>query len=116
MKLAKKRYLLVKIDAAKAFSPVEAETAVRQAVLEAFGEKGLADAGARLKEFNSETQLALVRCSLSSQEEVIAALALKRFVNGQGIALRVQRIFGTLKKSRPLFPGSKPKARRRRNE
>ncbi len=116
MKLAKKRYLLVKIDCGKKLSRDDVERLLKQSVLEVFGEKGLSDSGLKLKEFNEQKQLALVRCMLSFQEQAIASLALKRFSNGEGIAVRLQKIFGTMRKARPQFPGSRPKARRRQNE
>lgn len=115
MKLAKKRYLLVKIDGQKKFSKEEAEAMLCEAILDVFGEKGLSDSGIRLKEFNEERQLALVKCMLAFQEKAIAAFALKRYFAGEGIASRLQKIFGTMRKARPLFTGSRPRARRRTN-
>ncbi|MFH1107195.1 MAG: Rpp14/Pop5 family protein [Candidatus Micrarchaeota archaeon] len=113
MKLAKRRYLLVKIDSAAPVSAGDAEALFRSAVLEAFGEKGIADSSLKLKAFNEPEQLALVRCSLAFQERAVAAFALKRLHDGHGIALRLQKIFGTLKKARPLFPGLSAAVRRR---
>ncbi|MFH1200436.1 MAG: Rpp14/Pop5 family protein [Candidatus Micrarchaeota archaeon] len=114
MKLSPRRYLLVKADSPVPLFGEQVDCAAREAVLEAFGEKGLADSGLRLKEFNAQTRHALLKVSLPFQERAIAALALKRSYCGRPIALRLEKIFGNLRKPRPLFPGSKPATRRKR--
>ena len=103
----KRRYLLFKLDRAMPFSEEEVRSLAEETVLECLGEKGASVAQARLRLFNKEMQLALVQCSLESAESVLAAFAIKRYSRKEDVALRLQKIFGTLHKALPLFPGAK---------
>ena len=104
----KRRYLLFQLVRGTPFTEAEARALGDQTVMESLGEQGSSRAEYRLKFFNAEKQWALVQCALESQEAVIAAFALKRFFNGVDVALRLQKIFGTLQKALPLFPDAKP--------
>ena len=100
----KHRFLLVKLERSAPLSEAEARVLVEEAVLEALGERGASQAQARLRWFNAKEQLALVYCSLEGVEPVISAFALKRYFGGKDAALRLQKVFGTLKKAEGLFP------------
>lgn len=93
----KKRYLLVQVDCEGKLDERQAKHALYEAVFSLLGEGGAADAGVKLIEWNMERQEAMVLCKNTALEEVVAALALKRFFEGKGIALRVKRVSGTIK-------------------
>jgi len=92
----KTRYLLVKLDAPAPFDERSAKHVFYNAVFELLGEAGAAEARVSLKEFDSKSQTAIVKCSLAGLDKVFAALALKRFEAGRGIALRMRKISGTI--------------------
>ncbi|MFQ5406225.1 MAG: Rpp14/Pop5 family protein [Candidatus Micrarchaeia archaeon] len=94
----KKRYLRVKFEGKRAFDEKTAKHLVYNSVFELLGEAGAAKANAFLKQFNEKTQVGVVKCKTAMLEETIAALALKRFENGEGIALRLQKISGNIGK------------------
>jgi len=73
----------------------DARLAVNEALFSFLGEVGAAKAQARVHEFDPAQQAMLMRCSLHSLEEVIAALMLKRFFKGKGIALRLEKLAGS---------------------
>jgi RNase P/RNase MRP subunit POP5 len=101
----KRRFLLLRLRAADAFSEAQARALADETVLESLGEQGSSRAEFRLKFFNASEQLLLVQCALDSMEAVVAAFALKRFSAGRDVSLRLEKVFGTLKKAVPLFPG-----------
>ncbi|NUN11608.1 hypothetical protein HUU53_03090 [Candidatus Micrarchaeota archaeon] len=91
----KKRYLLYKLVGQK-LDEKKAKHLVYEAVFSFLGEKTAGKAGASLKEFNPEKQLLVLRCDLKYLEQIIAALALKRFFEGRDIALRLEKISGSV--------------------
>ncbi|MBU1198166.1 hypothetical protein KJ765_06705 [Candidatus Micrarchaeota archaeon] len=105
---SKRRYLLYGIRFFENLSERDASDLVKESVLEGLGTKGLAESGARVKAFNATTQQMLVQTALDSTESVIAAFTLKRFFRKRDIALHLKKIFGTLRKSKPLFPDARP--------
>ncbi|MEW5955499.1 MAG: Rpp14/Pop5 family protein [Candidatus Micrarchaeota archaeon] len=95
----KKRYLLLKIESPQPFLAEEAKRLAYSAVFELLGEAGASRAGFALKEFNESKQQAIVRCAnASSLEQVIAALAAKRFYEGKDVAIRLLRVSGMIGK------------------
>ncbi len=108
----KRRYLLLKLERPRPFAEEEARALGEEAILESLGEKGASVAQARLRLFNEKEQQALVYCSLGSTESVIAAFALKRYFRREDVAVRLQKIFGTLKKALPLFPEARPPSKK----
>lgn len=91
----KKRYLTISIDSAGKLDERTAKNLLSQAVLETLGELGAAKAGFAVKEFDPAGQKAVAKCSTKSLEEVIAALAFKRFFLGKNVALRVEKVSGS---------------------
>src|SRR3989338_11011152 len=89
-----KRYLHVVVEGGR-FAEIEAKKLFSQAVLETLGELGAAKAAFAFKGFDVEKQEAVGKCTTKSMEEVIAALALKRFFEGKDVALRLQKIAGS---------------------
>ncbi len=114
----KKRYLLVAIEggaathagktasptattagtASPAFGAQEAKDIIYRAVSALWGEAGVSKAALRIIAFDEKKQEAIVRCSLESLEQVIAALALCTSWRGRPLALRVKRITGIVAK------------------
>lgn len=96
--LEKKRYLLYKVEATRKISADEAKHLAYEALFEFLGEQGTAHARTQFKAFSEERQEGVVKCSPESVEEVIAALAAKRFWKKEPVALRVQKISGAIGK------------------
>ena len=92
----KKRFIRVSIESAEKFDAAGAKKLFNRAVLEALGEFGAAQAAFAFKDFDERKQEAVVKCSTSALEKIIAALALKRFHEGRDVALRVVRVQGSL--------------------
>ena len=90
----KKRWLLLKFDG-RELSEADARRACNDAVLSFLGESGASKANFKIAVFRNGT--ALASCSLASLEQVIASLALKRFHEGKGIAIRLVSISGSAK-------------------
>jgi RNase P/RNase MRP subunit POP5 len=91
----KKRYVIVAVESEEKLNEQNAKRLLSQAVLEILGEAGAGDASFAFKEFDSEKQEAVIKCSTKSLERVIAALALKRFFEGKNVALRVLEVKGS---------------------
>jgi RNase P/RNase MRP subunit POP5 len=100
----KRRYLEFQILSKKTFTDEEAKHLLYEGVFQLLGEKGASIAALQLKAFESKKQLMLVKCSLKSYMQVIAALALKTAFRGTAIALRLRKIYGTLDKAKAVFP------------
>jgi RNase P/RNase MRP subunit POP5 len=92
----KKRYLVVRLFARKEFDEVLAKRLVYEAVFQLLGEFGASRAAVQLKGFDAGRQELLLKCAASELEGVVAALALKRFFGGEGVALRVSRVSGSV--------------------
>ena len=95
----KKRFLEVAVEGTRLKDEREAKSLLSKAVLEVLGESGFSDAAFAFAGFDAEKQVAVVKCSTSSLEKVIAALALKRFYEGKDVALRVLKIYGSFPKA-----------------
>jgi len=89
----KKRWLLLRFDGQGGLSEAETRRACNDAVLSFLGESGASGANFKLAAYRGGT--ALASCSLASLEQVAAALALKRFHDGKGIAIRLVSISGS---------------------
>lgn len=92
----KKRYLLYAVEGQQ-LDEKSARLAVRNAVYGFLGEKGASEANVKLMEFDHNGQKFLLRCALGSLESTIAAVALQTFFNGKPIALRLQKMSGSVK-------------------
>lgn len=90
----KKRYILVN---AEGVQQADVRACVESALQEWLGEKGVADARARF--VRDEPTGAWVKCSTKALEDVVAALAFKRFFKGRDVALRTVRVAGSIPRS-----------------
>lgn len=100
----KRRYLLIEVISERKFSEEDAKRAAYEAVFQLLGEQGASKAAMQAKAYDPERQLLLLKCSLASHRNVVAALALKAGFGGARISLRLRKIYGTLKKAKSLFP------------
>jgi RNase P/RNase MRP subunit POP5 len=101
--LEKKRYLLVEIAVENGkLGEREAKHLLYAAAFEFLGELGAARAGLRFKAFDERSQRAVIKCRTDSLEQVVAALALKRFHSfaqqRASVALRASKASGVLAK------------------
>ncbi len=102
--LEKKRYLLVEIAVENTrLGEREAKHLLYAAAFEFLGELGAACAGLRFKAFDERAQRSVIKCRTDSLEQVVAALALKRFhsfVPGQraSVVLRASKASGVIAK------------------
>ncbi|VVB66988.1 Ribonuclease P protein component 2 [Candidatus Norongarragalina meridionalis] len=90
----KKRWLLLKFEGQE-LSDADARRCCNDAILSFLGESGASKANFKVARYSKG--VALASCSLASLEPVIAALALKRFHEGKGIAIRLISISGSAK-------------------
>ncbi|MFH1258165.1 MAG: Rpp14/Pop5 family protein [Candidatus Micrarchaeota archaeon] len=103
----KRRYLQLQIISQKKFSEEEAKHLIYESVFQLLGEQGASEAALQVKAFDFENQKALVKCSLSSYQKVIAALALKAKFRDLPVSIRLQKVYGTLEKAKTVFPSLK---------
>ena len=87
----------LKIESEKPLAEREARQCVSQAILDFIGELGSSTAPPQVKLFNEKQQTLLVKVANEEVDKVISALALKTSFNTQRIALRLERISGTIK-------------------
>jgi RNase P/RNase MRP subunit POP5 len=102
----KKRYLLVNIEGV-ALS--EFKRVIESALLEWLGERGVFTA--RYRFIRQDSNGAWLKCATKSIQDVVAALAFKRFDGKTDVALRVVRAAGSVPKNpfSPLNPFPKRK-------
>lgn len=94
--LEKKRYILFRIEAPKPCTSESAKHLTYQALFEFLGELGAARASTQFKAFSETTQMGVVKCKPAFVDDVIAALAAKRFWNKEPVALRVTKVSGAI--------------------
>ncbi|MFH1246837.1 MAG: Rpp14/Pop5 family protein [Candidatus Micrarchaeota archaeon] len=92
----KKRYLLYKVEGQQ-LDEKSARLAVRNAVYAFLGEKGASEANVKFMGFDSAKQLFFLRCALESLESTIAAIALQTAFNAKPLALRLEKMSGSVK-------------------
>ena len=92
----KNRFLRFAVEGVKV-NEDEARKLVEEALVQAIGSNGIAKHRVEFRKFDADNQVFWLRCSSAGVDEVIAAIALKRFFEGKDIALRLQRISGSLK-------------------
>ena len=96
-----KRYLHIQIESGEKLDEQTAKKLLSQAVLETLGELGAARAAFAFKAFDPAKGEAVIKCTTKSVEEVIAALALKRFYDGKDVALRLVKMAGSFSPRKP---------------
>lgn len=108
----KKRYILVQADGLPADEKA-LKTAAYEAAFEWLGDKGVSDARVQFVRGEAGKAEFWLKCSTKGLEDVVAALALKRFFQGKDVALRVVRVAGSVPRLEgvPRRPG-KPKNER----
>lgn len=92
----KKRYLLYVIEGQK-LDERHAREVVKKAVHAFIGSKGAGEANVKFMGFDENKQCFFLRCSLQSLESVVASLALQTGFNEKPLALRLQKMSGSVK-------------------
>ncbi len=100
----KKRYLLYKIEGQQ-LDEKAVRLAVRNAVYSFLGEKGASEANVKVMGFDAVKQAFFVRCALDSLESVIASIALQTTFKERPIAMRLQKMSGSVKNVLPSKTG-----------
>ena len=98
----KKRYILVQADGVPADEKA-LKSAAYEAAFEWLGDKGVSDARVQFVRAETGKNEFWLKCSTKGLEDVVAALALKRFFAGKDVALRVIRVAGSV----PRLAGGK---------
>ncbi len=93
---AKKRYLLYKVEG-QVLDERSCRNAVTSAVYIFLGEKGASEANVKFMGFDAAKQAFFLRCALGSLESTIAAIALQTSFNAKPIALRLEKMSGSVK-------------------
>ncbi len=92
----KKRYLLYKIEGQK-LTEKELRLVVNKSIAGFIGEMGTSEANIKIMGFNEVKQLFFIRSALDSVETIIAALAFVTSFNNGSVALRLQKMSGSVK-------------------
>lgn len=106
----KKRYILAQADGLAADEKA-LKTAAYDAVFEWLGDKGTSVARVQFIRAEPGSIRFWLKCSTSGLEDVVAALALKRFLDGKDVALRVIKVAGSV----PRLPGAVKAAKAKRS-
>ncbi len=100
MKRVKRRYLAVQVDIEGKLSQLEFLDAVWKAIMQLFGEYGASQTGLTLIDFNEDNKTGIIRVSLTTLQQVRAALASITHISGKDAAIHVKGISGTIKSLR----------------
>ncbi len=92
----KKRYLLYKVEGQK-LTEKELRLVVNKSIAGFIGEMGTSEANLKIMDFNEAKQLFFIRSALDSVETIIAALAFVTSFNNAPVALRLQKMSGSVK-------------------
>ncbi len=106
----KKRYILVNAEGLAA-DEKSLKTVAYDALFEWLGDKGVSVARIQFIRAEQKKNEFWLKCSTKGLEDVVAALALKRFFQGKDVALRVVKVAGSV----PRLAGSlgQPRAKSR---
>lgn len=96
-RLARRRYLALKIDCAEPVESKAVSDALWNAFLRLFGEFGAGQTGSYLVEYDEKKRLGVLRCSHKALPMVRAAIASVTRISSKPAAIHVIRISGTLK-------------------
>jgi ribonuclease P/MRP protein subunit POP5 len=100
LKRVKRRYLAVQVDVDGGLSQRDFLDAVWAAVTKLYGEFGASQTGLALVDFDEEKKIAIIRASLTTLQQVRAAIATITRVAGKDAAIHVTAVSGTIKSLR----------------
>ena len=100
VKRIKRRYLAIEVDSEGKLNQREFSDAVWHAIARLYGEYGASQTGLTLLDFNEEEKTGVIRVSLTTLQQVRAALASITRVTGREAAVHVTAISGTIKSLR----------------
>ncbi|MBI5036559.1 hypothetical protein HZC09_04400 [Candidatus Micrarchaeota archaeon] len=89
----KRRYLKIKVEGVEG-GEEQARKAVNSALFEYLGQSGFSKAKPQAIKF--VPPYLILRCRNDQLDEVVAALSLKRFHEGKSVALRTEKVSGTI--------------------
>ena len=95
-KRERRRYLALAIKTQHTFQEREIVYAVRNALIELFGEYGVSRANLKFMEIDLTKSFAIVRCSHTALEKVRASVASITAINGKPVVLHSIAVSGTL--------------------
>ncbi|MFH0835626.1 MAG: Rpp14/Pop5 family protein [Candidatus Micrarchaeota archaeon] len=93
----KNRFLRFAVECGAKLGEQDARKLVEEALVQVIGSNGIAKHRVEFRKFDEAAQVFWLRCSSAGVDEVVAAIALKRFFEGKDIALRLQLVSGSLK-------------------
>ncbi len=100
MKRVKRRYLAVQVDSEGTLNQREFLDAVWNAITRLYGEYGASQTGLALLDFDEDSKIAVIRVSLTTLQQVRAALASITHITGREAAVHVKAVSGTIKSLR----------------
>ncbi len=100
MKRIKRRYLAVQVDFEGTLNQRDFLDAVWNAVTLLYGEYGASKTGLALVDFNEDSKKGIIRVSLTTLQQIRAALASITHIAGKEAAVHVTTISGTIKSLR----------------
>ena len=100
MKRIKRRYLAVQADIDGTLNQREFLDVVWSAITRLYGEYGASQTGLSLIDFNEDSKTAVIRVSLTTLQQVRAALVSITQIRGTEAAVHVRAVSGTIKSLR----------------
>jgi len=92
-----RRYLAITIDGDDAYSEQDISEIIQQSVMELFGDYGVSSIRPRLKEYDAEKRVGIIRCDRGHTREMRVALAIITKIGSRDAAIRVMGVSGTIK-------------------
>lgn len=102
-KRERRRYLALEVKTQHIFQEREIIYAVRNALIELFGEYGASRANLKFMEIDLAKSFAIVRCRHTALEKVRASVASITTINGKPVEIHSIAVSGTLKALRKQF-------------
>lgn len=96
-RLARRRYLSLKIVSKQPINEKDAMNAIWNAVLQLFGEHGASQVALMLIKYTTQKSYIVVRCSHKALEMVKASVASITEIDGKPAAVHILGVSGTLK-------------------
>lgn len=103
LRRVRRRYLALKIVGEQTIDGGDLIRALREAVLQLFGEYGASQVNLSLVEYEPDKNCAVLRCSHKALEMVRASIASVTEITAKPVAIHVVGVSGTLKSLRKKF-------------
>ncbi|MFW5902473.1 MAG: Rpp14/Pop5 family protein [archaeon] len=96
----KNRYMIIKIRSNQEFTREQLIKEIWKSAFEKLGSLNIAKSSLRLMDFNREQQKGILRTNNKKQQEVRIMLTLIKNIQNKKAFISVEKVHGTLKKSR----------------